>query len=105
MQSNYEDLWEIIRSGNHKWDHTIDLPEFNNERLQIAINTLQPRLQEVLRLRFGQGLTLEDTGSRLRNMRLKQIGVSKERVRQMQVRALRMLRHPTRLKIIKLDHH
>jgi DNA-directed RNA polymerase sigma subunit (sigma70/sigma32) len=104
MTNNYEDLWQLIKNGIHQWDSAIDLPEFNNERLQIAISTLQPRLQDVLRLRFEQGLSLEDTGSRLMNMHSKQIGVTKERVRQMQSKALRMMRHPTRLNIIKIDH-
>ncbi len=105
MANNYEDLWQLIKNGLHKWNLPIDLPEFNNERLQIAISTLQPRLQDVLRLRFEQGLTLEDTGCRLMNMRSKQIGVTKERVRQMQSKALRMMRHPTRLNIIRFDNH
>jgi len=64
------------------------------EQIREVLQTLTPREQEVLRLRFGldDGCThtLEEVGSRF--------GVTRERIRQIEAKALRKLRHPTRLK-------
>lgn len=46
----------------------------------------RPRLLEVLRLRFFQDMSLEETA--------KEMGVSRDRIRQLEGRALRTLRHP-----------
>lgn len=59
-----------------------------------AISSLTPREEEVLKLRFGidngEELTLEEVGHHF--------DVSKERIRQMEMKALRKLRHPSRAK-------
>ena len=64
------------------------------EQIREVLKTLTPREQEVLRLRFGldDGCThtLEEVGSRF--------GVTRERIRQIEAKALRKLRHPTRIK-------
>lgn len=63
------------------------------ERLQEVIKTLSEREQKVLRLRFGidDGCprTLEEVGT--------MFSVTRERIRQIEAKALRKLRHPTRL--------
>jgi len=61
--------------------------------LDVVINTLPPRLQKVLDLRFG--LNGEEEHS-LREVGEMLGGYTGERVRQMEARALRMLRHPSR---------
>ena len=62
------------------------------EQVRAALDVLSEREREVLELRFGlrdgAHLTLGELGQRF--------GISKERVRQLEARALRKLRHPTR---------
>jgi RNA polymerase primary sigma factor len=56
------------------------------------LSTLTPREERVLRMRFGIGErvdhTLEEIGQRL--------AVTRERIRQIEAKAIRKLRHPTR---------
>jgi len=67
------------------------------ERLKDVLNTLTPRERAVLDYRFGltdgYSRTLEEVG--------KQFTVTRERIRQIEAKALRKLRHPTRMR--KLD--
>ena len=62
------------------------------EQLRSVLNTLPPREQEVLRMRFGlddgYSLTLEEVGL--------YFNVTRERIRQIEAKALRRLRHPRR---------
>ena len=62
-----------------------------------TLSSLQPREERVLRLRFGINLnkdyTLEEVG--------KIINVNRERVRQIEAKALRKLKHPSRSKELK----
>ena len=62
-----------------------------------AIASLKPREQEVLRLRFGLGgatpHTLKEVG--------REFGVLAERIRQIEAKALRKLRHPARSRMLK----
>ena len=64
------------------------------DRLKDVLNTLTPREQAVLDLRFGlrdgYSRTLEEVG--------KQFNVTRERIRQIEAKALRKLRHPTRIR-------
>jgi RNA polymerase primary sigma factor len=63
----------------------------------LVLDTLTEREEKVLRMRFGigerQDYTLEEVG--------KVLGVTRERVRQIEAKALRRLRHPTRAKLLK----
>ncbi|MBU5591011.1 RNA polymerase sigma factor RpoD [Clostridium sp. MSJ-4] len=67
------------------------------EQLINVLDTLTPREEKVLRLRFGlddgRARTLEEVG--------KEFNVTRERIRQIEAKALRKLRHPSRSKKLK----
>ena len=67
------------------------------EQLEEVLDTLTPREERVLRLRFGlddgRARTLEEVGQFF--------GVTRERIRQIEAKALRKLRHPSRSKKLK----
>ena len=67
------------------------------EQLINQLQTLTPREEKVLRLRFGlddgRARTLEEVG--------KEFNVTRERIRQIEAKALRKLRHPSRSKKLK----
>ena len=67
------------------------------EQLEEVLDTLTPREEKVLRLRFGlddgRARTLEEVG--------KNFGVTRERIRQIEAKALRKLRHPSRSRKLK----
>jgi len=71
--------------------------EILREPLRQALGKIPEHLQEVLRLRFGlnggRPQTLEEVG--------KQLGITRERVRQKEAKALRMLRHPARCSVLR----
>ena len=57
-----------------------------------ALDTLTPREAKVLRMRFGIGMTTDHTLEEVG----KQFDVTRERIRQIEAKALRKLRHPSR---------
>ena len=67
------------------------------EQLMDVLSTLTPREEQVLKLRFGiedgRARTLEEVG--------KEFNVTRERIRQIEAKALRKLRHPSRSKKLK----
>lgn len=69
------------------------------EQMKDILDSLSPRERHVLKLRFGlddgQSRTLEEVGQKF--------GVTRERVRQIEAKALRKLRHPMRSRKLK-DH-
>ncbi len=71
--------------------------ELLKEQLEDVLDTLTDREENVLRLRFGiddgRTRTLEEVG--------KVFGVTRERIRQIEAKALRKLRHPSRSKQLK----
>ncbi len=68
-----------------------------SEQTRAALSTLTPREEKVLRMRFGIGEksdhTLEEVGQ--------DFFVTRERIRQIEAKALRKLRHPSRAKMLK----
>ena len=67
------------------------------EQITEVLQTLAPREAEVLRLRFG----LEDGRSRTLEEVGQSFGVTRERIRQIEAKALRKLRHPSRSKVLR----
>ncbi len=71
--------------------------EGRSETVREMLNTLTPREAKVLRMRFGLSMntdhTLEEVG--------KQFDVTRERIRQIEAKALRKLRHPSRAERLK----
>lgn len=67
------------------------------EQLEEVLSTLAPREEQVLRMRFGlsdgKAHTLEEVG--------KEFDVTRERIRQIETKALRKLRHPSRSKKLR----
>ena len=102
--------------GDEEDSHLGDLIEDKNAVLPIdaaiqsnlretttrVLASLTPREERVLRMRFGLGMnsdhTLEEVGQ--------QFSVTRERIRQIEAKALRKLKHPSRSKILRsfLDH-
>ena len=76
-----------------------DVAESNmlKEQLIQVLNTLTPREEKVLRLRYG----LDDSHPRTLEEVGKEFNVTRERIRQIEAKALRKLRHPNRLKKLK----
>jgi RNA polymerase primary sigma factor len=71
--------------------------ELLKDQISDVLGTLTPREQRVLRLRFG----LEDGRSRTLEEVGKEFKVTRERIRQIEAKALRKLRHPTRSRKLK----
>src|SRR5690606_4159730 len=89
--------------GDFIEDHDVMAPadaasyELLKEQIGEVLDTLTEREESVLRLRFGlddgRSRTLEEVG--------KVFGVTRERIRQIEAKALRKLRHPSRSKQLK----
>lgn len=67
------------------------------ERTESALKTLQPREEQIIKMRFGLGdgreYTLEEVGKRF--------SVTRERIRQIEEKALKKLRSPSRSRILE----
>ena len=67
------------------------------EQINRVLSTLTPREARILRMRFGlhdgRTYTLEEIGDKF--------GLTRERIRQLEGRALRRLRHPRRKRILR----
>jgi RNA polymerase primary sigma factor len=67
------------------------------DRMEDALSSLTPREEQVIRLRYGLGCEQDHTLEEIGNL----FGVSRERVRQIEQKGLRKLRHPVRSKNLK----
>lgn len=90
-------LWEMVADKGFNSADDFLTNEVLKQDIDGVLQTLSPTEREVLRLRFGlddaQSMTLKDIGIFFK--------VTRERIRQIEVRALRKLRHPTRRNILQ----
>ena len=90
-------LGDFIRDEKTKGPEEYATEEMLKEELKEVLSTLTEREEKVLRLRFGlddgQCRTLEEVGQIF--------GVTRERIRQIEAKALRKLRHPSRSRKLK----
>ena len=80
-------------------ENPMDGAAFNSlrEKLSVVLNTLNERERAVIEQRFG----LRDGNPRTLDAVGRQFNVTRERIRQIEAKALRKLRHPTRIHQIK----
>ncbi|MCR5610701.1 MAG: RNA polymerase sigma factor RpoD [Clostridiales bacterium] len=90
-------LGDFIADDDAPAPESIASSSMLQSHLEEVLRTLTPREEKVLRLRFGlddgKTRTLEDVG--------KEFNVTRERIRQIEAKALRKLRHPSRSKRLK----
>ena len=90
-------LGDFIQDDDSPAPHDAAAYTLLKEQLNEVMGTLTPREAKVLRLRFGlddgKARTLEEVG--------KQFDVTRERIRQIEAKALRKLRHPSRSKKLR----
>ena len=90
-------LGDFVKDINTMTPEEYATNEILKEEIKAVLETLQEREQEVLELRFGlidgTSHTLEEVGKRF--------NVTRERIRQIEAKALRKLRHPSRAKRLK----
>ena len=90
-------LGDFIQDEDSPAPHDSAAYTLLREQLEEVMNTLTPREAKVLKLRFGledgKARTLEEVG--------KEFEVTRERIRQIEAKALRKLRHPSRSKKLR----
>lgn len=90
-------LGDFIQDDDSPAPHDSAAYTLLKEQLEEVMNTLTPREAKVLKLRFGledgKARTLEEVG--------REFEVTRERIRQIEAKALRKLRHPSRSKKLK----
>ena len=90
-------LGDFIQDDDSPAPHDSAAYTLLKEQLEEVMNTLTPREAKVLRLRFGledgKARTLEEVG--------REFEVTRERIRQIEAKALRKLRHPSRSKKLR----
>ncbi|MDR3215824.1 MAG: RNA polymerase sigma factor RpoD [Clostridiaceae bacterium] len=90
-------LGDFIEDNNAQAPSDVAESNMLKEQLIQVLNTLTPREEKVLRLRYGiddsHPKTLEEVG--------REFNVTRERIRQIEAKALRKLRHPNRIKRLK----
>ncbi|MBD8923807.1 RNA polymerase sigma factor RpoD [bacterium] len=90
-------LGDFIQDEDSPAPHDAASYTMLREQLEEVMNTLTPREAKVLKLRFG----LEDGKSRTLEEVGKEFNVTRERIRQIEAKALRKLRHPSRSKKLR----
>ena len=93
----FQPFLEFIPDENFIRPEDLASYELLKGHMDDVLQTLSPREQRVLELRFGlkdgKSRTLEEVG--------KEFGVTRERIRQIEAKALKKLRHPSRSRKLK----
>ena len=91
LEMNKEEITALIESSNGVC--VLDTSKFEQEQarklLDGVIKKLPPQIRKIIEFRFYQDMSLDDCA--------KALGVTRERARQIEAKALRMLRHPTKI--------
>lgn len=90
-------LGDFIEDGNVLIPSDAATKQLLKEQIDEVLSTLTPREQRVLQLRFG----LEDGRSRTLEEIGQEFELTRERIRQIEAKALRRLRHPSRSRKLK----
>jgi RNA polymerase primary sigma factor len=90
-------LGDFIEDSNILIPSDAATEQLLKEQIDDVLSSLTPREQRVLQLRFG----LEDGRSRTLEEVGQEFGVTRERIRQIEVKALKKLRHPSRSRKLK----
>jgi len=98
--SDDTELNQLIEDESSPSPAQVTYQNMLRERVEEALSTLTPREARVIRLRFGLGhdrpYTLEEVG--------RKFGLTRERIRQIEGRALRSLRQPQRANLLRDDN-
>lgn len=90
-------IGDLIPDDNALSPQDVAMQNMLKEQLMSVLETLTPREQKVIRLRYGlddaHPRTLEEVG--------REFSVTRERIRQIEAKALRKLRHPSKLKRLR----
>ena len=92
-------IGDLIPDENALSPQDIAMQNMLKEQLMGVLETLTPREQKVIRLRYG----LDDSHPRTLEEVGREFSVTRERIRQIEAKALRKLRHPSKLKKLKDD--
>lgn len=92
-------IGDLIPDDNALSPQDVAMQNMLKEQLMSVLESLTPREQKVIRLRYGlddaHPRTLEEVG--------REFSVTRERIRQIEAKALRKLRHPSKLKKLRDD--
>lgn len=92
-------IGDLIPDESALSPHEIAQQNMLKEQLMSILETLTPREQKVIRLRYG----LDDSHPRTLEEVGREFSVTRERIRQIEAKALRKLRHPSKLKKLRDD--